>query len=226
RARVEGNDVGYTCIVGGGSHGTVLHWNDNDGPVRPGELLLLDMGVEARSLYTADITRTLPIAGRFSPLQRDLYTLVFDAQEAGMAAVRPGAKFSEYHQAAMTVLAHGLADLGLLPCSVEEALDPDSKVYRRWTIHGTGHMLGLDVHDCSAAPTDRYREGTLEPGYVLTVEPGLYFQPDDELVPEELRGIGIRIEDDLLVTADGNVNLSAAMPRTADDVEAWMASLR
>ncbi len=226
RARVEGNDVGYTCIVGGGSHGTVLHWNDNDGPVRPGELLLLDMGVEARSLYTADITRTLPIAGRFSPLQRDLYTLVFDAQEAGMAAVRPGAKFSEYHQAAMTVLAHGLAGLELLPCTAEEALDPDSKVYRRWTIHGTGHMLGLDVHDCSAAPTDRYREGTLEPGYVLTVEPGLYFQPDDELVPEELRGIGIRIEDDLLVTADGNVNLSAAMPRTADDVEAWMASLR
>ncbi|MGH3431697.1 MAG: M24 family metallopeptidase, partial [Thermocrispum sp.] len=99
-------------------------------------------------------------------------------------------------------------------------------VYRRWTIHGTGHMLGLDVHDCAKAPKESYREGALAPGYLLTVEPGLYFQRDDELVPEELRGIGIRIEDDLLVTEDGHVNLSAAMPRTADDVEAWMARLR
>jgi len=226
RARVEGNDVGYHSIVGSGSHATVLHWNDNDGPVRPGELLLLDMGVEARSLYTADITRTLPTSGTFTPLQRDLYTLVLNAQTAGMAAVRPGAKFKEFHEAAMTVLAHGLADLGLLPVSAEEALDPESTVYRRWTIHGTGHMLGLDVHDCAQAPKEKYREGTLAPGYVLTVEPGLYFQPDDQLVPEELRGIGIRIEDDLLVTEDGNVNLSSAMPRTADDVEAWMARLR
>ncbi|MDP9444757.1 MAG: aminopeptidase P family protein [Actinomycetota bacterium] len=226
RARTEGNDVGYSCIVAGGPHATVLHWTDNDGAVRPGELLLLDMGVEARSLYTADITRTLPVSGRFSPLQRDLYGLVLTAQEAGMGAVKAGAKFSEFHEAAMTVLAHGLADLKLLPCSAEEALDPDSKVYRRWTIHGTGHMLGLDVHDCAAAPTERYREGILDAGFVLTVEPGLYFQPDDELVPEELRGIGIRIEDDVLVTADGNVNLSAAIPRTADDVEGWMESLR
>lgn len=226
RARVEGNDVGYHSIVGSGSHATVLHWNDNDGPVRPGELLLLDMGVEARSLYTADITRTLPASGTFNPLQRDLYTLVFNAQSAGMAAVKPGAAFKDFHQAAMTVLAHGLSDLGLLPVSAEEALDPKSTIYRRWTIHGTGHMLGLDVHDCAKTPKEKYREGTLAPGYLLTVEPGLYFQTDDELVPEELRGIGIRIEDDLLVTEDGHVNLSAAMPRTADDVEDWMARLR
>ncbi|HET7327261.1 MAG TPA: aminopeptidase P family protein [Nocardioidaceae bacterium] len=226
RARVEGNDVGYHSIVGSGSHATVLHWNDNDGPVRSGDLLLLDMGVEARSLYTADITRTLPASGTFTPLQRDLYTLVLNAQSAGMEAVKPGAAFKDFHQAAMTVLAHGLSDLGLLPVSAEEALDEESTVYRRWTIHGTGHMLGLDVHDCAQAPTEKYRKGTLAPGYVLTVEPGLYFQTDDELVPEELRGIGIRIEDDLLVTEDGHVNLSAAMPRTPDDVEAWMARLR
>ena len=225
RARVEGNDIGYHSIVGSGSHATVLHWNDNDGPVRPGELLLLDMGVETRSLYTADITRTLPTSGTFTPLQRDLYALVLDAQTAGMAAVKPGAAFKDFHQAAMTVLAHGLSDLGLLPVSAEEALDEQSTVYRRWTIHGTGHMLGLDVHDCAKAPPEKYRKGTLAPGYLLTVEPGLYFQPDDELVPEELRGIGIRIEDDVLVTADGHVNLSAAMPRTADDVEDWMSRL-
>ncbi len=226
RARLEGNDTGYHSIVGGGPHATVLHWTDNSGPVRPGELILLDMGVEARSLYTADITRTLPVNGTFSPLQRDLYELVFRAQEAGMSAVKPGAAFADFHDAAMAVLAEGLHGLGLLPVSVEEALDPESHVYRRWTIHGTGHMLGLDVHDCAQAPREEYRDGILQEGYLLTVEPGLYFQPDDELVPSELRGIGIRIEDDLLVTADGHRNLSGAMPRTADDVEAWMARLR
>ncbi|MGH3365644.1 MAG: aminopeptidase P family protein [Nocardioidaceae bacterium] len=226
RARTEGNDVGYSSIVGAGSHATTLHWIDNDGPVRPGDLVLLDMGVEARSLYTADITRTLPISGSFSPLQRDLYTLVFDAQSAGFGAVKPGAAFTDPHDAAMTVLAHGLADLGLLPVSAEEALDPDSKVYRRWTVHGTSHMLGLDVHDCSRAPKERYAKGALEAGCVLTVEPGLYFQADDLLVPEELRGIGIRIEDDVLVTESGHTNLSGAMPRSPLEVEEWMASLR
>jgi Xaa-Pro aminopeptidase len=226
RARTEGNDVGYTSIVAAGPHATTLHWIDNDGPTRPGDLVLLDMGVEARSLYTADITRTLPISGTFTPLQRDLYTLVYDAQRAGFDAVKPGAAFTDPHDAAMVVLAHGLADLGLLPGTAEEALDPDSKVYRRWTVHGVSHMLGLDVHDCSQAPKDKYAKGPLEAGYVLTVEPGLYFQADDELVPEELRGIGIRIEDDVLVTESGYENLSGAMPRSAAEVEEWMASLR
>jgi Xaa-Pro aminopeptidase len=226
RARTEGNDTGYTSIVGAGSHATTLHWIDNDGPVRPGELVLLDMGAEARSLYTADITRTLPVSGTFSPLQRDLYTLVYDAQQAGFEAVKPGAAFTDPHDAAMVVLAHGLADLGLLPGTAEEALDPDSKIYRRWTVHGVSHMLGLDVHDCSQAPKEKYAKGPLEAGYVLTVEPGLYFQADDELVPEELRGIGIRIEDDVLVTDSGHVNLSGGMPRSAGEVEEWMAALR
>ncbi len=126
----------------------------------------------------------------------------------------------------MRVLAEGLSDLGLLPVSVDEAMDPASSVYRRWTLHGFGHMLGIDVHDCANARNEHYRDGTLGEGYVLTVEPGLYFQPEDELVPEELRGIGIRIEDDILVTADGPVNLSAALPRRSDEVETWLAEQR
>jgi Xaa-Pro aminopeptidase len=226
RARMMGNDIGYDSIVGGGRHATTLHWIDNTGPLRPGELVLLDMGAEASSLYTADVTRTLPIDGTFSSLQRDLYTLVLEAQQAGLDVVRPGAAFRAPHHAAMHVLAHGLEDLGLLPVSAEEALSPDSRVYARWTLHGTSHMLGMDVHDCGAADTGVYPGGDLAEGMVLTVEPGLYFQEDDLLVPEELRGIGIRIEDDVLVTADGVRNLSQALPRDPDAIEAWMAELR
>jgi Xaa-Pro aminopeptidase len=221
-----GNDIGYDSIVGGGRHATTLHWIENTGPVTPGELLLLDMGAEASSLYTADVTRTLPVNGHFTPVQRDLYSLVLEAQRAGIDAVRPGAAFRAPHEAAMTVLAHGLEDLGLLPVSAEEALSPDSRVYARWTLHGTSHMLGMDVHDCAASQTGIYPGGDLEAGMVLTVEPGLYFQEDDLLVPEELRGIGIRIEDDIVVTADGARNLSDALPREPDDIEAWMANLR
>ena len=126
--------------------------------------------------------------------------------------MRPGEPFLAAHNAAMDVLAHGLEDLELLPVSAEEALDPESKVYARWTLHGTSHMLGMDVHDCGRASPDIYPKGDLAEGMVLTVEPGLYFQEDDLLVPEELRGIGIRIEDDILVTADGYRNLSAVAP--------------
>jgi Xaa-Pro aminopeptidase len=225
RARTMGNDIGYDSIVGGGRHATTLHWIDNTGPIKAGELVLLDMGVEASSLYTADVTRTLPVDGRFTPLQRDLYTAVYNAQQAGIDAVRPGAKFRDAHHAAMDVLAHALEDLGLLPVSAEEALQPDSKIYTRWTLHGTSHMLGLDVHDCAGAAQEVYPEGDLVEGMVLTVEPGLYFQEDDLLVPEELRGIGIRIEDDVVVTADGMRNLSASLPRDPDAIEEWMGSL-
>lgn len=225
RARAMGNDIGYDSIVGGGKHATTLHWIDNSGPITPGEMVLLDMGVEGRNLYTADVTRTLPVDGRFTDLQRELYDLVHAAQEAGIEAVRPGVDFRAPHRAAMEVLAHGLADRDLLPVSVDEALSPDSKVYSRWTLHGTSHMLGMDVHDCGRASDEAYTEGRLAEGMVLTVEPGLYFQEDDLLVPEELRGIGIRIEDDILVTADGYDNLSAALPRTSADVESWMGNL-
>jgi Xaa-Pro aminopeptidase len=225
RARTMGNELGYDSIVGGGRHATTLHWVENSGPVTPGDLILLDMGAEATSLYTADVTRTLPVSGTYTALQRELYSLVLEAQQAGIDAVRPGARFRAPHEAAMTVLAHALDDMGLLPVSAEEALSPDSRVYMRWTLHGTSHMLGLDVHDCAAADPGSYTDGVLEEGMVLTVEPGLYFQEDDLLVPEELRGIGIRIEDDVVVTADGSRNLSAALPRDPDEVEAWMAAL-
>ena len=225
RARAMGNDIGYDSIVGGGRHATTLHWIDNTGALTPGELVLLDMGAEGGNLYTADVTRTLPIDGRFTGAQREIYDLVYAAQQAGIEAVRPGVPFLAAHNAAMDVLAHGLESMGLLPVSAEEALDPESKVYARWTLHGTSHMLGMDVHDCGAAAVEIYPRGDLVEGMVLTVEPGLYFQADDLLVPEELRGIGIRIEDDILVTADGSRNLSAALPRTADDVEAWMGDL-
>jgi Xaa-Pro aminopeptidase len=226
RARLDGNDVGYASIVGSGRHATILHWIRNEGATRPGDLLLMDMGVENRALYTADVTRTVPVSGTFTATQRRIYDLVHASQQAGIDAIRPGVPFDDVHRTCMRVLAEGLADLGLLPVSVDEAMDKESTVYRRWTLHGFGHMLGLDVHDCAQARKEKYRDGTLAEGYVLTVEPGLYFQPEDDLVPEELRGIGVRIEDDVLVTADGARVLSAGLPRTADDVEAWLAAQR
>ncbi|MCW2606257.1 MAG: Xaa-Pro aminopeptidase, partial [Frankiales bacterium] len=195
------------------------------GPVREGDLVLLDMGVEGRELYTADVTRTLPVSGTFTPRQREVYELVVRAQEAGFAACRPGADFLDPHRACMRVIAEGLQEMGVLE-NAEAALAEDDQRYRRYTLHGVSHMLGLDVHDCAHAREETYRKGALQPGYVLTIEPGLYFQPDDLTVPEDLRGIGVRIEDDVVVTEDGMVNLSAALPRTADDVEAWMARLR
>ncbi|GAB3657366.1 aminopeptidase P family protein [Streptomyces sparsus] len=224
RARVEGHDVGYGTICASGPHATTLHWVRNDGPVRAGDLLLLDAGVETHTLYTADVTRTMPVDGRFTDLQRTIYDAVYEAQEAGIAAVRPGGKYSDFHNAAQRVLAEKLVEWGLLDGPVEKVLELG--LHRRWTLHGTGHMLGLDVHDCAAARREAYADGTLEPGMCLTVEPGLYFQADDLTVPEEYRGIGVRIEDDIVVTEDGNRNLSAGLPRRSDEVEAWMASLR
>lgn len=224
RARVEGNDVGYGSICAAGPHATTLHWVRNDGEVKAGDLLLLDAGVETRELYTADVTRTLPIDGRFTAFQRKLYDAVYQAQEAGIAAVKPGAKYRDFHDAAQRVLTEKLVEWGLVEGPVERVLELG--LQRRWTLHGTGHMLGLDVHDCATARRESYADGTLEPGMCLTVEPGLYFQPDDLTVPEEYRGIGIRIEDDILVTEDGHRNLSASLPRRADDVEAWMAEMR
>ncbi|MER5357365.1 aminopeptidase P family protein [Streptomyces sp. NPDC002785] len=225
RARIEGNDIGYGSICAAGPHATTLHWVRNDGAVRSGELLLLDAGVETNDLYTADVTRTLPINGTFTPLQRKIYDAVYEAQEAGIAAVKPGADYRDFHDAAQRVLAEKLVEWGLLgDLAVDKVLELG--LQRRWTLHGTGHMLGMDVHDCAAARTETYVNGTLEPGVCLTVEPGLYFQTDDLTVPEEYRGIGVRIEDDILVTEDGNRNLSDKLPRRADEVEAWMAQLK
>jgi Xaa-Pro aminopeptidase len=224
RARVEGNDVGYGTIAACGAHACVLHWAHNNGEVKAGDLLLLDAGVEGNSLYTADITRCLPVSGKFSPEQREIYDLVLQAQEAAMAEVKPGNDFLAPNRAAMEVLARGLERMGILP-SAEEALREENLFYRRYTLHNVSHMLGLDVHDCAQARQETYKFGKLRPGMVLTVEPGLYFQLDDRTVPEKYRGIGVRIEDDVLVTEEGVRNLSADIPKTAAEVEAWMAEV-
>ncbi|MER7133544.1 aminopeptidase P family protein [Streptosporangium saharense] len=225
RSRLEGNAVGYDSIVASGAHACVLHWIRNDGALNGGDLLLLDAGIETDSLYTADVTRTLPLSGRFSPVQRQVYELVYRAQEAAIATLRPGARFRDFHLAAMRVIAEGLHDWGVLKIGADEAMEPGSGLYRRYTLCSSGHMLGLDLHDCAKARAEAYLDGVLEEGQVLTVEPGLYLQPDDLTLPPELRGIGVRVEDDLVVTADGARLMSSGLPRHPDEVEAWMARL-
>ncbi len=224
RARIDGNTVGYDTIAASGPHACYLHWTRNDGPVVPGDLLLVDAGVELDSLYTADITRTLPVSGRFSDIQRRVYDAVLEAADAARAIVKPGIRFREVHAEAMRVVAEKTASWGLLPGTAQESLDT-GQWHRRYMIHGTSHHLGLDVHDCAKARRELYLDGVLEPGMVFTIEPGLYFQADDLTVPEEFRSIGVRIEDNIVVTEDGCELLSRDIPRTADDVEAWMAEL-
>ncbi|GAA4089847.1 aminopeptidase P family protein [Streptomyces hundungensis] len=219
RARAEGNGTGYETIAASGAHACVLHWIRNDGRLDPRELLLLDAGVETDTLYTADITRTLPLSGRFSPVQRQVYELVLAAQDAGIAALRPGAAFRDFHRAAMAVIAEGLAEWGVLKSAAGE-------LHRRYTLCGSGHMLGLDVHDCAKARARTYLDGVLEAGQVLTVEPGLYLQADDETLPPELRGLGVRIEDDLVITPSGARLMSGALPRSVAGIEEWMGGLR
>lgn len=227
RARAEGNAVGYDTIAAAGPHACILHWTRNDGKVSPGDLILLDAGIELDSIYTADITRTFPVSGTFTPVQRQVYEAVREAADAAFAIVRPGIRFREVHAEAMKVIAAKTAEWGLLPVSAEQSLEPEHQYHRRYMVHGTSHHLGIDVHDCAQARRDFYHDGVVEAGMVFTIEPGLYFQPDDLTVPTEFRGIGVRIEDDILVTETGAENLSAAIPRTADDVEAWVqASVR
>ncbi|MCG5212527.1 aminopeptidase P family protein [Streptosporangium soli] len=225
RARLEGNATGYDSIAAAGAHACVLHWIRNDGRLPENELLLLDAGVETDNLYTADITRTLPLSGRFSPIQRQIYELVYEAQNAAIETLRPGARFRDFHQAAMRVIAEGLHEWGVLKIGADEAMDPESGLYRRYTLCSSGHMLGLDVHDCAKARAENYLDGVLEEGQVLTVEPGLYLQPDDLTLPPEFRGIGVRIEDDLVVTRDGARLMSAGLPRHPEEIEGWMATL-
>ena len=225
-ARHQANAIGYDTIAASGDHANTLHWIRNDGDVASGDLLLMDAGVEVESLYTADITRTLPVSGTFSPAQRKVYEAVLAAQAAGIAAAKPGNRFSDVHKAAVAVIAEHLEAWGLLPVTAAESLDPErGGHHRRWMVHGTSHHLGLDVHDCAQARQENYRDAELRPGMVITVEPGLYFKATDLLVPEELRGTGVRIEDDIVITADGAEILSSGLPREADEVEAWMAAI-
>lgn len=223
-ARLHGNDLGYDTIAAAGAHACTLHWIQNDGQVRAGDLILVDAGIEVDSLYTADITRTLPVNGKFSEVQRRVYDAVLEAADAAFAVAKPGIKFREVHEAAMKVIARKTAEWGLLPVTAEESLEPENQHHRRWMVHGTSHHLGLDVHDCAQARRELYMDAELKPGMIFTIEPGLYFQADDLLVPEEYRGIGIRIEDDVLVTDSGVENLSVGLPRTVDSIESWMSS--
>ncbi|MEJ5211172.1 MAG: Xaa-Pro aminopeptidase [Burkholderiales bacterium] len=211
----------YTPIVAGGANACVLHYVTNNAPLRDGDLLLIDAGCELDG-YASDITRTFPVNGRFSPAQKDCYEIVLAAQREAMAQVRPGRHWNEPHEAALRVLAQGMLDLGLLAGSVDGVLE--SGAYKRFYMHKTGHWLGLDVHDAG----DYKRGGEwriLEPGMVLTVEPGLYIRPG-EGVPEALWNIGIRIEDDVCVTEGACEVLTAATPKTVADIEACMAEGR
>jgi Xaa-Pro aminopeptidase len=221
-ARHAGNAVGYDTIAACGDHATTLHWIRNDGDLRDGDLMLMDAGVELDSLYTADVTRTIPVSGRFTPAQRMVYEAVLEAQQAGIDAAKPGVKMRAIHDAAIEVVARKLEEWGILPVSAAEALSPEGGQHRRWMVHGTSHHLGLDVHDCAQARNENYREGVLTEGMVVTVEPGIYFKSTDLLVPPELRGIGVRIEDDIAITADGCEILSSQLPRDPDAVEAWI----
>ena len=207
----------YTPIVASGLHACVLHYVENDGVLQDGELILIDAGCELDG-YASDITRTFPVNGQFSSAQRDLYELVLAAQSAAIAEVKPGSTWIAPHEAAVKVLAQGFVDLKLLEGSVEQVLETES--YRQYYMHRTGHWLGLDVHDAGEYKKNgEWRE--LEPGMVLTVEPGCYVRPGPG-VPEHFAGIGIRIEDDALVTATGCEILSAAAPKAISDIEGLM----
>jgi Xaa-Pro aminopeptidase len=223
RARQDGYELGYDTIAAAGPNACTLHWTRNDGEVNNGDLILVDAGVELNSLYTADITRTIPVNGKYTPAQKRVYDAVLEASDAAFAAAKPGARFRDVHNAAMRVIANKVAEFGLLPVTAEESLLPENQHHRRFMVHGTSHHLGMDVHDCAQAKREHYQDGILEPGMIFTIEPGLYFHKNDLLVPEELRGIGVRIEDDVLVTSEGVVNLSAALPRTTEGIEVWYA---
>jgi Xaa-Pro aminopeptidase len=218
--RRGGNGPAYASIVGGGRNATILHYIANDQPLRDGELVLVDAGCEYAG-YAADVTRTYPVGGRYGGPAAELYEAVLRAQLACLAAVRPGATLPEIHGIALRQLVRGLVDLGLLSGDVEELVAREA--YRPWYMHSTSHWLGLDVHDVGAYQTDG-QPRRLEPGMVFTVEPGLYVSADDESAPARLRGLGVRIEDDVLVTESGCDVLTEAIPKVAADVEAWMRS--
>ena len=229
KAREEGNGLGYDTIAAAGDHANTLHWINNDGAVEPGQLVLVDAGVEVDSLYTADVTRTIPVDGRFTEAQRRIYQAVLDAADAAFArAGTPGCRFKDVHAAAMEVIAARLEEWGMLPegVSAADSLAPEGQYHRRWMVHGTSHHLGLDVHDCAQARREMYMDAELEPGMCFTIEPGLYFRQDDLLVPAEMRGTGVRIEDDVIVREDGGVErLTQDVPRTVEEVEAWVSGL-
>jgi Xaa-Pro aminopeptidase len=218
--RKNGGHPGYGTIVGGGVNATILHYVDNSEPLKQGELLLIDAGCEIDG-FTADVTRTYPIGARFSPAQRRCYELVLAVEKACIGAVRPGASIDGIHDHAVELLTRGMIDLGLLRGEVRELID--KAAYKRFYMHRTSHWLGMDVHDVGIyAPDGKSRP--LAAGMVLTVEPGLYIAEDASDVAAEYRGIGIRVEDDILVTADGHENLTISIPKEVADLEALTAA--
>lgn len=212
-------DISYQPIVGGGENGCILHYTENSAVLNDGELLLIDAGCEYE-YYASDITRTFPINGRFTPEQRALYEVVLEANLAAIAAVKPGHHWNQPHEAAVHALTAGMVRLGLLKGKVAALVKAEA--YRDFYMHRTGHWLGMDVHDVGDYKVgDVWR--VLEPGMVLTIEPGLYIPPRCRSVPKRFRGLGIRIEDDVLVTRDGRSVLTADVPKQPDELEALMA---
>jgi len=208
----------YGSIVGGGANATILHYVSNDQPLRQDQLVLIDAGCEYQG-YASDVTRTYPVGGRYVGAARDVYDVVLAAQYASLDASAPGATLPDVHQAALRTLVSGMVDLKLLAGSVDALIE--SEAYKPYYMHGTSHWLGLDVHDVGIYATGETPR-RLEPGMVFTVEPGLYVPADDEKAPEALRGIGVRIEDDVVVTQDGIENLNTAIPKKPAEVEAWI----
>lgn len=210
----------YNTIVGGGENGCILHYTENESELRDGDLVLIDAGCEYRG-YAGDITRTFPVNGKFTPAQRAVYDIVLESLETALTLFRPGTSIQEVTGSVIRIMVNGLVKLGILKGDVEELIADNA--HRAFFMHGLSHWLGMDVHDVGGYGPDRSR--TLEPGMVLTVEPGLYIAPDAD-VPAEYRGIGIRIEDDIVITESGNENLTATVVKNADEIEALMAAAR
>jgi len=212
----------YNSIVGGGENACILHYVENDKELKDGDLVLIDAACEYQ-FYASDITRTFPVNGKFSPEQKALYNIVLDAQIAAINAVQIGNSYKEPHNVAVRILVQGLLDLGIMQGKIEEIIETES--FRQFYMHGTGHWLGMDVHDVGAYKANgEWR--SYEEGMVVTVEPGLYIAPDDETVDPKWRGIGIRIEDDVVATQNGPLVLTAKVVKTVEDIEALMAKAR
>jgi len=212
----------YNSIVGGGANGCILHYVENDKELKDGDLVLIDAAAEYQ-LYASDITRTFPINGKFSPEQKALYQVVLKAQLAAIDAVRVGNSYKQPHHIAVRIIVEGLVELGLMKGDIEEIIRTES--FRQFYMHGTGHWLGMDVHDVGSYKIDgEWR--TYEEGMVVTVEPGLYIAPDDETVDTKWRGIGIRIEDDVVATENGPLVLTKDVVKTVEDIEALMAKAK
>ena len=212
-------EVAYPTIVASGNNGCCLHYEENNCPLIEGELVLIDAGAEYQQ-YCSDITRTWPINGKFSGPQQQIYCLVLAAIDAAIAKVKPGLSWHEIHLTCMEVMAQGLIDLGIIKGSFDDVMKSES--YRQFTVHKTGHWLGMDVHDVGSYHDDNGNWRLLEENMVFTIEPGLYFSEDCQDVEPQWRGIAIRVEDDILVTASGHENLSASIPRTVNEIETYM----